>query len=37
MCVHKKRDKIGRALLMITAGLMAAGLLAAQLQAQNFS
>jgi len=37
MCVHKKRDKIGRALLMITAGLMAAGLLAAQLQAENFT
>jgi len=37
MCVHKKRDKIGRALLMITAGLVAAGLLAAQLQAENFT
>jgi hypothetical protein len=36
MCVHKKRDKIGRVLLMITAGLIAAGILAAQLQAQDF-
>jgi hypothetical protein len=36
MCVHKKRDKIGRALLMVTAGLMAAGLLAADLHAQSF-
>ena len=29
MCVHKKRDKIGRTLLMIVAGLTAAGLFAA--------
>ena len=36
MCVHKKINKIGRALLMITAGVMAAGLLAAQLHAQSF-
>jgi hypothetical protein len=36
MCVHKKRDKIGRTLLMIMVGLMAAGLFAARLQAQDF-
>ena len=36
MCVHKKRDKIGRTLLMIVAGLTAAGLFAAWLQAQDF-
>ena len=36
MCVHKKRDKVGRVMLMVTAGLMAAGLLAANLHAQSF-
>jgi len=36
MCVHKKRDRIGRALLMITAGIMAAGMLAATLHAQSY-
>ncbi|WP_263356528.1 hypothetical protein [Acidicapsa ligni] len=36
MCVHKKVTQVGRAMLMVTAGLMAAGLLAAQLHAQSF-
>jgi len=36
MCVDKRRNKIGRALLLGTAGLMAAGLLAAHLEAQSF-
>jgi hypothetical protein len=37
MCVHKKINQIGRALLMVTAGLMAAGLITAQLHAQSFA
>jgi hypothetical protein len=36
MCVHKKINQVGRAMLMITAGLMAAGLIAAQAHAQSF-
>lgn len=36
MCVHKKRDKIGRTLLMVMAGLMAAGLFAARMEGQDF-
>jgi hypothetical protein len=36
MCVHKRRDKIGRTMLMVTAGIMAAGFLVAQLKAQSF-
>jgi uncharacterized protein DUF6134 len=36
MCAHRRLDKLGRALLMATAGVMAAGLLAANLAAQNF-
>jgi hypothetical protein len=37
MCVHKKMNRIGRAMLMVTAGVVAAGLLAAQLHAQSFT
>jgi hypothetical protein len=37
MCVHKKINQIGRAMLMITAGVMAAGLLASLAHAQSFS
>jgi len=36
MCVHRKINRIGRAMLMVTAGIMAAGLLAAELPAQSF-
>jgi len=36
MCVQKKIYKIGRALLLATAGVMAAGLIAAELNAQSF-
>jgi len=36
MCAHNKINKIGRAMLMVTAGVMAAGLLAAQMHAQTF-
>ena len=36
MCVQNRIYKIGRALLLATAGLMAAGLIAAQLSAQSF-
>jgi len=36
MCVHKRINQIGRAMLMITVGIMAAGLLAARLHAQSF-
>jgi hypothetical protein len=36
MCVHNKINKMGRTMLMVTAGVMAAGLLAAQLHAQSF-
>jgi|SRR5271168_4229544 len=36
MCVQKKVYKIGRALLLATAGLMVAGMIAAQLDAQSF-
>ena len=36
MCVHKKRDQIGRAILMVTAGVILAGLIAAQGHAQSF-
>lgn len=36
MCVQKKIYRVGRALLLATAGLMAAGLIAAQLNAQSF-
>jgi hypothetical protein len=37
MCVDTKRNQIGRVLWMISAGLMAAGLLASQLHAQDFA
>jgi hypothetical protein len=37
MCVDKRRNKIAKAILLGTAGVMAAGLLAAQLSAQSFS
>jgi hypothetical protein len=37
MCVHKRRDKIGRTMLMVTAGIMVAGFLVAQLNAQSFN
>jgi hypothetical protein len=36
MCVHKKRDRIGRAVLMVLAGAIFAGLIAAQASAQTF-
>jgi len=36
MCVHTRINQIGRLLLLGTAGLMVAGLLAAQLHAQNY-
>lgn len=36
MCVEKRRNKVGRALLLATAGIMAAGLLASRLSAQSF-
>ena len=37
MCVDSKRNQIGRVLWMLSAGLMAVGLLAAQLHAQDFT
>ena len=37
MCVDSKRNQIGRVLWMLSAGLMAVGLLAAQLHAQDFN
>ncbi len=37
MCVDTKRNQIGRVLWMLSAGLMAVGLLAAQLHAQDFT
>jgi hypothetical protein len=37
MCVDTKRNQIGRVLWMLSAGLMAAGLLAAELHAQDFT
>ncbi len=36
MCIHKKRDRIGRAVLMVLAGAIFAGLIAAQASAQTF-
>jgi len=36
MCVHKKRDRIGRALLMLAAAAIFAGIIAAQASAQTF-
>jgi hypothetical protein len=36
MCVHKKINRIGRAMLMVTVGMMAVGLLAAELHSQTF-
>jgi len=36
MCIHKKRDRIGRGLLMLAAGAILAGILAAQASAQTF-
>jgi hypothetical protein len=36
MCVHKRRDKIGRVVLMVTAAAALAGLLAAGANAQSF-
>jgi hypothetical protein len=36
MCVHKRRDKIGRAVLMVTAAAALAGLIAAEADAQSF-
>ena len=37
MCVDKKRDQIGRALLMVAVGLMTAGLIAAEAHAQEYT
>jgi hypothetical protein len=37
MCVDSKRNQIGRVLWMLSAGLMAVGLLAGQLHAQDFT
>lgn len=37
MCVHNKMNKIGRAMLMVTAGVIAVGLIAAQARAQSFN
>jgi hypothetical protein len=37
MCVQNKMVRAGRAMLMVTLGMMAAGLLAAQLRAQSFT
>jgi hypothetical protein len=37
MCVHKKRDKIGRVVLMVTAAAVLAGLMAAEANAQSFT
>ena len=37
MCVRNKRSQIGRTLWMVTAGLMFAGLITAQLDAQSFT
>jgi len=37
MCVHNKMNKIGRAMLMVTAGVIAVGLIAAQTLAQSYS
>jgi hypothetical protein len=36
MCVHKRRDKVGRVLLMVTAAAVLAGLMAASANAQSF-
>jgi hypothetical protein len=36
MCIHKKRDKIGRAMLMLAAAAIFAGIIAAQASAQTF-
>ena len=36
MCVHKKRERIGRAMLMLAAAAIFAGLIAAQASAQSF-
>ncbi len=36
MCVHKRRDKVGRVLLMVTAAAALAGILAAEANAQSF-
>ena len=37
MCVHNKLNKIGRAMLMVTAGVIAVGLIAARARAQSFN
>src|ERR1700730_16203450 len=36
MCAHTRRNQIGRAMLTVTAGLIAAGLMNAATQAQSF-
>lgn len=36
MCIHKKRDKIGRAMLILAAAAIFAGIIAAQASAQTF-
>ena len=36
MCIHKKRDRIGRGLLMLAAAAIFAGIIAAQASAQTF-
>lgn len=37
MCVHNKMNKIGRAMLMVTAGVIAVGLIAARAHGQSFT
>ena len=37
MCVHNKMNKIGRAMLMVTAGVIAVGLIAARAHGQSFA
>ncbi len=37
MCVHNKMNKIGRAMLMMTAGVIAVGLMAARAHGQSFT
>ena len=37
MCVHNKMNKIGRAMLMVTAGVIAVGLMAARAHGQSFT
>jgi len=37
MCVHNRMNKIGRAMLMVTAGVIAVGLIAARAHGQSFT